>query len=123
MSTSIDVIMKIFWNNSILYRYFLKYLDSKSLVQFAYINKEIFKKRQFILNIVFSKAYDLIRYTQNMNSSVCYDINKLHEAMLYYNWIRGDKVNVHILFQNSQLQKKMKKCMLKNTPYILNIGK
>ena len=114
--------MQIFWNNSILYRYFLKYLDSHSLVQFAYTNKELFKKRQFILNLVFSQAYSLIRYTYDRRGLCDCNIKKFQDAMVYYNWVRGDKINVHILFQNLQLQEKVKKCLLKNTPYILTRG-
>lgn len=119
MNTSIDAIIAIFCSNSILYRYFLQYLDCHSLVQFAYVNKETFDKRHFILNLVFSQSYDLIRFTKDKLSTYDFSIQKLKDTMIHYNWIRGGKINVQILFQNANLQKKVQKCLLKKTKYIL----
>ena len=119
MKTSIDAILTIFWNNSILYRYFLQYLDSESLVQFAYINSEMFHKRQFILNLVFAQSYGLIRFTQEKCGTLNCQIEKIRDLMIYYNSIRGENVNIHILFENLKLQKQVEKCFMDKRRYIL----
>ena len=121
----IDHYLCLFYDNKILYKNLYSYLDADSLYSLIFINKDFYKKKNFIYKLILSKCayyipeinhYEYSRnlYYNKVYNKSPYESNK--EFILdfgYYN----KNYELNVLYKNKKLCEKFDKLRRYNLKY------
>lgn len=116
-SCYINDYLSLFYDNKILYNILYSYLDNESLYSIVFVNKDFYKKRKFIYNLILGKCVyyimqlnkfeytSMVYYNKKYNKS-SYESNK--ELLINFcNYNKNYELNV--LYKNKKLCEKFDK--------------
>ena len=109
--------LSLFYNNKLLYSILYSYLDTNSLYSIIFVNKQFYKKKKFIYNLILGKCvyyamelnkfeYMIVFYYNKIYNKPHYESNK--EFLIdfcYYN----KNYELSVLYKNEKLCKKFDK--------------
>lgn len=116
-SCYINDYLSLFYDNKMLYNILYSYLDNESLYSIVFVNKDFYKKRKFIYNLILGKCVyyimqlnkfeyiSMVYYNKKYNKS-SYESNK--ELLINFcNYNKNYELNV--LYKNKKLCEKFDK--------------